>query len=312
MLEGQAGLTWTAWIKIVANADAWGIHGLYTSDHFVSPAPEARAALEMIVAHTYTAAHTRRVNFGPMVAPFSFRDPAMLARQAAALDDLSGGRMILGVGAGWMEREHNMFGYPLGDPATRMARFTEGLQVVHALLRSPTPVDYDGKFYTLRQAEIRPRTGTTRILVGGNGMHRTLRLAATYSDVWNGVQLSPASFQERTLRLDGYARSVGRAPSAIKRSVACFFFFGSDPKQLERQLAYVRAWDAELAAMSLDALCTRLREQFNAIVGSPSVVLEQMQAYSAAGVQELVLQWFNPQEIESMHALAQDILPRVA
>jgi alkanesulfonate monooxygenase SsuD/methylene tetrahydromethanopterin reductase-like flavin-dependent oxidoreductase (luciferase family) len=311
MLEGQSGLTWAAWREMVHHVDRWAFHGLYTSDHFVPPTPAYPDALEMILAHSYTAAHTERVVFGPMVAPFSFRDPALLARQAAALDDLSGGRMILGVGAGWMEREHKMFGYPLGDRATRMARLAEGLQVVHLLLRASGPVSFDGRFFTLRDAEIRPRPGSTRILVGGNGIQRTLRLAAQYADVWNGVQLSPASFQERSARLDEYARDAGRDPSDIKRTVACFFFFGSDGAELERRLAYVRSWDQEMAVMPLDELCSRLRRQFNAIVGFYPQVTELVHEYAAAGVEELILQWFAPTDVSGIHELAQDLLPQL-
>lgn len=93
----------------------------------------------MIVSLTYAADHTSRVKIGPLVAPLSIRDPVMLARQAATIDDLSGGRFVLGLGAGWMEREHVMFGYELGDIPTRFARFAEALEVVTRLLRKTSP-----------------------------------------------------------------------------------------------------------------------------------------------------------------------------
>jgi alkanesulfonate monooxygenase SsuD/methylene tetrahydromethanopterin reductase-like flavin-dependent oxidoreductase (luciferase family) len=105
-VEGLCGLTWRSWKRLVEAVEPWGFAGLYCSDHFTLPDTPALASLEMIVALTYLADHTQRVHFGPMVAPFSFRDPVMLARQAAALDDLSGGRMILGVGAGWMDYDY--------------------------------------------------------------------------------------------------------------------------------------------------------------------------------------------------------------
>src|SRR5688572_20866252 len=93
MLEGQAGLTWDTWKQVVAHADGWGVAGLYTSDHFTSPSPPNRNALEMVVAAGYAAAFTNRVQLGPMVAPLSFREPVMLTRQALMLNELSGGRM---------------------------------------------------------------------------------------------------------------------------------------------------------------------------------------------------------------------------
>jgi alkanesulfonate monooxygenase SsuD/methylene tetrahydromethanopterin reductase-like flavin-dependent oxidoreductase (luciferase family) len=121
-IEGQQGLTWPVWKKHVSDAEALGFAGLFRSDHFTVPFPAYLDALELMVSLTYLADRSRTIHFGSLVAPLSFRDPIMLARQAAALDDLSGGRMILGVGAGWMEREHTMFGYTLGDVSMRMAR----------------------------------------------------------------------------------------------------------------------------------------------------------------------------------------------
>lgn len=127
--ETQFGLTWDRWKRRVAAVEEAGYAGLYLSDHFVMRARPDRDSLDLIVALTYLACHTRRIHFGPMVAPLSFRDPVILTRQAVALDDLSEGRMILSVGTGHIVREHMMFGYELGDVAERIARFTEGLEV---------------------------------------------------------------------------------------------------------------------------------------------------------------------------------------
>ena len=125
-IEAQFGLNWSQWKRIVAEVEAFGFAGLYRSDHFtVYPQPPDDDALELVVSLAYLASHTQRIHFGPLVAPLSFHDPVMLARQAAALDDLSGGRFILGVGAGWGEREHTMFGYTLGDVPTRMERLAQ-------------------------------------------------------------------------------------------------------------------------------------------------------------------------------------------
>src|SRR5258707_7098519 len=113
------------------------------------------------------------MHFGSLVAPLSMRDPVMLARQAAALDDLSHGRMVLGVGAGWNEREHAMFGYPLGDNATRFARLEEGLEVITRLLHTDERVSHNGRFYHLSEAMLLPRParpGGPRLLIGCSGL----------------------------------------------------------------------------------------------------------------------------------------------
>lgn len=309
MLEGQAGLTWETWKRVVAQADAWGLTGLYTSDHFTSPSPPNRNALEMITAAGYAAVFTQRVQLGPMVSPLSFREPVMLTRQALMLNELSGGRFVLGLGAGWMEREHNMFGYTLGDIPTRMARFAEGLQVIYLLVHSQGPVSFQGKYFKLNEAELKPRTQTMRILVGGNGATKTLKLAAQYADVWNGVHISPEKFRELSAVLDTFAAKAGREPGSIKRTHSTPLFFGDSPAELERRMAYVRTWRDEFAAMPIMELAATMRNSAS-VVGSRAEIIEQLRAYAEAGVEELVLQWFDPQDVEGLEIFAQEILPQ--
>ncbi len=172
-IEG-VGLTWDRWKPMVPELERLGFAGIYRSDHLASP-PDGSIVvdwLELVVSLTYLADHTQRARFGSLVAPVSFRDPAMLARQASALDDLSGGRMVLGVGTGWVDGEHQMFGYELGDMETRFARLEEGLEVITLLLRSDEPVSYEGRFYQLRDALLLPRPrrpGGPPIMIGGIG-----------------------------------------------------------------------------------------------------------------------------------------------
>ena len=184
MIEGQMGITWPRWKQLVATVEELGFAGLFRSDHFTDPSPPDQASLETIISLAYVADHTERIHFGPLVAPVSFRDPVMLARQAAAIDDLSGGRMILGLGAGWQEREHRLFGYELGDTNTRFARLTEALEVTTRLLQSDEPTTFEGQFFQIREATLLPRPqrpGGPQILIGGNGPRRTLPLAARFA-----------------------------------------------------------------------------------------------------------------------------------
>ena len=170
-MEGVFGLTWQDWKRLIASVEDLGFASLYLSDHFLLPAPPDQPSVELIVALTYLADHTERVRLGPMVSPLSFRDPVLLSRQAAALYDLSDGRMVLGVGTGWMEREHTMFGYDLGDVPTRFDRLEEGLEVITRLLRSNEPVDFEGQHFRLRQATLPGPRGPEAppIMIGGTG-----------------------------------------------------------------------------------------------------------------------------------------------
>src|SRR5512147_2464640 len=167
MLEGQNGLTWPRWQKIVRLVEEAGFIGLFRSDHFTNANPPDKESLELWTSLTWLACNTKRIEFGTLVTPFSFRHPALTARMAAAVDDLSGGRLTLGMGAGWQEREHKLFGFDLLDIPGRFARFEEGLECVTRLLRSDEPVTFGGKYFQLDGAQVLPRpqrTGGPRIL----------------------------------------------------------------------------------------------------------------------------------------------------
>lgn len=314
-IEGQMGLTWSRWKQLVVEVEALGFAGLYRSDHFTDAFPPDQDSLELIVALTYLAAHTRRVRFGPLVAPLSFRHPAILVRQAAALDDLSNGRMILGVGAGWEEREHQLFGFDLGDIPTRFARLEEGLEVITRLLRSDEPVTYEGSFFQLHEATLLPRPqrlGGPPILIGGNSRHRTLPLAAHYADIWNGQELTPSEFQEHSAHLDALLAKVGRPPYSIRRTLYSWLHFGRTVEELDHVLSW-RYEEPELAHKSLDEVIAVLRTPTwsSRLVGIPEMLIEQIRTYAAAGVEELILTWFDIENMEALRGFAEGILPWV-
>jgi F420-dependent oxidoreductase-like protein len=307
MIEGQNGVNWPHWRRLVAEAEQLGFAGLFRSDHFTNGQGPLLDALETIVSLTYLADHTRRIHFGPLVAPLSFRDPTILARQALALDDLSGGRMILGVGAGWQEREHVMFGHELGGLTTRMDRLEEGLDVLTRLLRSDAPTSYQGRFYQLQDAVVLPRpqrAGGPPILIGGIGPKRTLPLVARYADIWNALMVSPDEFATLNARLDDLLRAEGRAPDAVRRTLMTNLTFAPDRERLASKLSL-----ADAGNPSLEAAVANMRTSRKNIVGTPAMVREQIRAYAGAGVRELMLQWLDLDDIEGLRAFAQTVLP---
>lgn len=313
MIEGQNGLNWPRWKRLVAAAEDLGFAGLFRSDHFTNAQPPDKDSLEMIVSLTYLADRTSRLHFGPLVAPVSFRDPTLLARQAAALDDLSEGRMILGVGAGWQEREHRLFGHELGDIPTRMQRYEEGLEVITRLLRSDEPVSYAGRFFQLDGATLLPRpqrAGGPTILIGGNGVKRTLPLAARYASIWNGVGLSPAAYREHSAQLDTLLTAAGRQPGDVKRTLMLTLMFGRNDEELEKLLAW-RASDPQLANLSLAQAVEQLAGSGRALVGNGEQIREQIQLYREAGVEELMLQWFDLDDLDGLRAFAEIVVQRL-
>ena len=170
MLEGQNGLNWPRFQRIAQTVEELGFAGLYRSDHFTNTEAPDIDSLELWVSLTWLASHTKRIEFGPMVSPVSFRNPIFTARIAKDVDDLSGGRLTLGVGAGWQAREHTNFGFNLLEIPERFDRFEEGLTVITRLLQSDKPVDFTGNYYQLHEAVLLPRAqrkGGPPILIGG-------------------------------------------------------------------------------------------------------------------------------------------------
>jgi F420-dependent oxidoreductase-like protein len=309
-IEGQNGLIWPHWKQIVREVEDLGFAGLFRSDDFKHAQPPDDDSLEMIVSLTYLADHTRRLHFGPLVAPVSFRDPVLLARQAAALDDLSGGRLILGVGAGWQEREHYLFGYTLGDVPTRMARLEEGLEVITRLLRSEEPVTYEGKFFRLRGAALLPRPqrpGGPPILIGGNSSKHTLPLVARYADIWNANFLTPDAFHKRSATLDQLLRAAGRNPGDVRRTVMLGLFFARDRSDLKRRLRETSGY----VGQSFESVIDVLKASELAIAGTPDMMIEQIHAYEQAGADEVILQWLDLDDIDGLRAFAASVLPHV-
>jgi len=297
MLEGQHGLNWARWQRIAHAVEDLGFAGLYRSDHFTNPSPPDYDSLELWVSLTWLASHTSRIEFGPMVSPLSFRNPVFTARMAKDVDNLSGGRLILGVGAGWQEREHTNFGFDLLDVPQRFARFQEGLEVITRLLRNDEPVSLQGDYYSLRDALLLPRpeqAGRPPVLIGGNGPKRTLPLVARYADEWNGVFLTPERFVELSKRLDELLAQQGRGREAIRRrSVMTGLVFGRTEAELQ----------SKLNGKSRDAVRASGR-----VVGTSAAVAEQVGRLAEAGVDRLLLQWMELDDMDGLDALARAIL----
>jgi len=292
MLEGQDGLTWDRCQAIARLAEDCGYVGLYRSDHFTNPNPPDKPSLECWTSLTWLASHTRRIEFGPLVSPVSFRHPSMLARMAAAVDDLSDGRLHLGLGAGWQDREHQHFGYRLGSIAERSARLREAVAIIAHLLRSDEPLTFNGRFYQLDEAVLLPRPtrpGGPRIVLGGAGKQLTLPLAARYADEWNLAFRPPEQFAELSAALDDLLRQHGRQPADVRRTLMTNIQFGRTEEALGEKLR----------GRSADEL-----KQRGVIVGTAEQVREQVAAFGAAGVQRIMLQWLDLDDLAGIEALA--------
>ena len=312
LVEGAHGLTWDRWKEFVAKVEEMGYAGLYGSDHFtLNAAPPDPDSLELMVSLTYAADHSRRLKLGQLVSPASLRDPVMLTRQMLALDDLSEGRMVFGVGAGWNVREHEMFGYELGDLRTRMDRFAEAVEVISRLKRSDTPVSYSGRYYTLKGAVLLPRPrrpGGPPLLIGGTGPKRTLPLVARYADIWNVAMVTPDVLQEKLKLLDALIAAAGRKPGDVARTLMIPVFCGHGAELL--RWAGQRRSMAAYVNLSDDALLDAMRGR-GAIMGTPDQVVEGIRSYARLGIEEIMVQWFAKDSLEGLRTIAEQVMAKV-
>jgi len=298
-VEAQNGLNWNNWKRIVFAAEEMGFAAVFRSDHLASfDGPPDLDALECWVSLTWLAGNTKRIQFGPLVTPVTFRHPGMVARMAANIDDLSGGRLILGMGTGWAEREHAIWGYPLGDLKTRFDRYEEGLELVYRLFHEEKPVTMEGRYFPVKDAVILPRPQRSNgpdLLVGGRGGRRTLSLAALYADEWNAILMPPAEAVDLSKKLDIAMIESGRKPESIRRSIMLNVTTGRTDAEVRQNMG------------------GKSEADFRAIgaVGTPNAVADQLMAYAEAGMYRVVVQVLNLDDMDFLEILGTKVIPQL-
>lgn len=191
-------------------------------DHFYGATgrPDDAACLEAVAMHAALACTTTKVQCGCLVYSIGYRHPAVLAKAITAIDQLSGGRAHMGIGAGWAQVEYDAYGIPFPEVKPRMDQLEEGIQVLRGLLHDEV-TSFDGQYFTLREARNEPRPVQAKlpIWIGGGGEKRTLRIAARYADGWNVPFVTPEQFAHKNGVLDDHCAAVGRTPGDIRRAV---------------------------------------------------------------------------------------------
>jgi len=297
MIEGQDGLNWPRWKRLAQTTEDGGFDGLFRSDHFTNPSGPYLDALEAMTSLTWLAAETKRIRFGTMVSPVSFRDPVTYAWQSNAIDSLSEGRLNIGLGAGWQEREHTSFGFDLLPVGERMDRFSEGVQVVRLLTRSSEPVSFSGTYYQLQDALMMPKSFAPEgapITIGGAGPKRTLPLVAAYADEWNCVHMPVDRFVERNALLDEELAKAGRKPSDVRRTMMGTIYIGKNDAAVTARLNGKDK--AEVLAGG----------QF---VGTPPEIIEILQRYIDVGLQGFKLRILDLDDMASLELIAAEVIP---
>jgi probable F420-dependent oxidoreductase len=283
--KGRVGVPrWSDVSAMARRAEDAGFDSVWVEDHLLFRAADRAPqgvwdGWSMLAA---IAAVTQRVEIGPLVACTSFRNPALLAKMADTVDEISAGRLILGLGAGWNEAEYRAFGYPFDH---RVSRFEEALQIIHGLLHDGQ-IDFEGTYYSARECELRPRGPRPQgppILLGTVG-ERMLKLTAQYADLWNAyfshIKNDPSGVPALRERVDAACRSVGRDPATLGRTAALLVNMAPGASG-----APAPNWDVP------------------PLQGEPEQLAQTLRDFAAQGIAHIIL-WLEPNTIESIEAFA--------
>ena len=309
MVEGQNGLTWERWRHILALAERLKFPSVFRSDHyFIGP---QQNSLEAYLSFVMAASETKSIRFGPLVSPVTFRSPVDVARMAAQIDVLSGGRFVMGLGAGWNEAEHKAYGIPFPPLKERFDRLEEAINVIKTLW-APGPGSFEGSHYQLAGADCQPKPGTGRppILIGGGGEKRTLKLVARYANEWNGVNLTAETYKQKTSALERHCEAEARDPATIRRSMMAFAIVGPTDADIDHAtLRLMSMWGVPAGTAPADY--RKSAKARGIITGRTDEVVETLGKLAELGLQEVQFQHFNFDDDSVPEYLAAEIAPRV-
>jgi len=286
-VEPQQGATYDQQVTMARAAEEAGFDAFFRSDHFLAiggdglPGPtDAWLTLAAI------ARETERIRLGTMVTSATFRLPGLLAVQVAQVDDMSRGRVEIGLGAGWYDAEHSAYGVPFPPLGERFERLEEQFAILTGLWGTPLgkTFDFDGRHY--------------RLVVGGGGATRTPRLAATFADEFNLPFSSLADTEAQFGRVRSACADRGRDPATLRLSVAQTVCCGSDDAEVERRAANIGRKADELRA--------------HGVAGTPDEVVARLQEFAGIGAQSAYLQVLDLNDLDHIALLAAEVLPRVA
>ena len=309
MIEGQEDVTWDQWRALAAACEENGFEGLFRSDHYLSVEGRTeRGSHDAWTTLGALAAITSRIRLGTLVSPATFRHPSVLAKSAVAVDHVSGGRVELGLGAGWNELEHRSYGFPFADLRTRMDVMAEQAEIIARSFEGE-PFSFEGEHYKVENLDALPKPvqrPRLPIVMGGSAKPRGLAVAARWADEYNTVFVTPEEAGERRAKWAQAWEDAGRDPDALVFSLMTTVLIGADDAELRaraERLAGLRGIDA-------DSLLAGLRS--NAVVGTVEEAAERVREYEQAGVQRIMLQHLLHDDIEAVELIGRELIPRVA
>jgi F420-dependent oxidoreductase-like protein len=307
MIEGQEGVTWPQWVDLARACETHGIPALYRSDHHLNLGGNPRlGSLDAWATISALAAITETVRLGTLVSPVTFRHPSELAKLATAADHVSGGRVDVGIGAGWNEREHAAYGFPFPPLRERMEHLEEQLEILHGHW-ADGPFSFEGKHYRLDELEAEPKPvqrPRPPVLMGGEAGPKASRLAARWADEYNTVEATADVIRERRANIAAACEAAGREP--IPFSLMTGVLVATSRDELRARAARLAEW------VGTDPDPDRLRAEEPAwIVGTVDEAVEQLEALRDAGTHRVMLQHLRHDDLDTVALIGSELAPRL-
>jgi alkanesulfonate monooxygenase SsuD/methylene tetrahydromethanopterin reductase-like flavin-dependent oxidoreductase (luciferase family) len=285
MIEGQEGVSWEDWLGLARACEEHGLPALFRSDHYLSQTDRARPALDAWTVIAALAAQTERLELGTLVSPVTFRPAAVLANASATANEIAGGRVSLGMGTGWMEAEHALFGFPFPELKARLRLLEEQLQDVRRFWGDKPHL---------------------HLIVGGSGRSGTVRPAAKWADEYNTIFATPEECAERRERLLEACALEGRPPIPLSLMTVCVLGRTSDEvrERIRRRV--------ERSGQTTDPDEYKAARASAGVIGTLEEAAQQLRAYERAGVGRVMLQHLDHRDLEMVALIGQELAPMVA
>jgi F420-dependent oxidoreductase-like protein len=301
MIEGQEGVTWEQWVGLARACEEHGIERLFRSDHYLGIGKRGAGSLDCWTTLAGLAAVTTKLRLGSLVSPVTFRHPSVLARAAASVDHISGGRVELGIGGAWFEAEHRAFGFAFPETSVRMELLAEQLEIVHRQW-TEDEFDFSGRHYTLEGSPALPKPVQKphpTLIVGGGARRGTLAPAVRWADEYNTTFPTDDEILERRRRLLAECERQSREP--LRFSVMTMCVVGTDAGDFEQRARAVHAFAPR--AQSFDEWLQSRRA--GAILGSVDEVVSRLQGLARIGVDGVMLQHLNHEDLDGVELIGE-------
>ncbi|HET8565757.1 MAG TPA: LLM class flavin-dependent oxidoreductase [Solirubrobacterales bacterium] len=303
MIEGQEDVTWEDWLALAETCEANGVGTMFRSDHYLSVDDRReRGSLDAWGTITALGAVTEKLRLGTMVSPATFRHPAVLAKAAVTADHVSGGRVEVGIGAGWWEREHELYGFGLPPVGPRMEALEEQMQIVRGHWGEGR-FSFAGRHYSARELDALPKPvqRPLPLILGAKGGPRSLRIGARWADEYNVVMSTAEEVADLRRRLDEACEREGRDPATLPLSMMTGWLVGADRGELVDRATRLSRWKG--AGDDGEAFIAGLRK--STILGTVEEAVEQLQELEAAGLARIMGQHLLHRDLDAVALLGQ-------